>query len=780
MDRDRGTQLNLRDLPGVLRRRWALFLGVAGGVVAAVMLVTLLIPPQYETESSVRVRTDRMSGMAGRLAASGIEDALPMASALPLSDLGGDVQTEIGVLGSRRILEAVADSLALHVSLSRPRREFRTEVLEVLDGAGEEAPRGVYTLRREGDGTYSVSASGTREEVELPERVRIGEPFRIGPMAFRLVPELEEDPPRVVRFHVRPFRRMITRLRRDVKIEREDMGSRLVAVRYRHTDPHLAKAFVNGTVERFMDYSLSEAVSDSRREARILEDQVARYAEQLEEVEDRLRAYQEQERLVVPEEQAIAQVERIAELQVERDIVAVERQALAGLLREVGEVAGTELAGPAFRRLATFPSFIGNEAVQQLLSTLTALENERSQLLVRRTEANIDVRRVDERIREIERQLYTLASDYLQSLDLHLASSRAALDEFEAELELMPGVELEYTRLVRDRRMLTEIYLILQGRLTEARVQEAIDDARVRIVDTGVIEDRPAFPRPAIIFVLSVVLGMMTATFTVVAAETTSPFVRTRRELEEAGDGPLLGAVPLMAGARRRGRKAERAELVTRSDPWSPGAESFRALALSILSADPAPRTIVVAGHEAGAGRTTVAANLAAALAEQGLRVALVDGDLRSGNLHEVFREAREPGWPALAVAGGPARDAGRRVELRDGGASLMLFPAGVASAHPLEVLSSTKVARFLTGLAEAHDVVVIDTPPLEEGHDAAVLGGIADGVVLVAREGRTRKDRLAEAAQTVARSRGKVLGTVLNGTDGGRGRKGRLRSRKG
>lgn len=771
--RTRGSELNLRELPGVFRRRWTLLLGVTGGVFLAVALLIFLIPAQYESEASVRVRVEEMSGMAGRLAGAGssLEDAFPLAGALSLPELGGaDVTTEIGILGSRRILEAVADSLALHVSLSRPRGEFRTEVLEVIR-AGEDAPRGTYTLRRQGDGTYRASSRGTRDEVSLPDRVSIGEDFRVGPMTFRLNPELAEDPPSVVRFSVTPFRRMMNRLRRDVRIERADAGSRLVAVRYRHNDPHLAQALVNGTVSRFMDYSLTEATGDSRREARILEEQVSRYAEDLRTVEDRLRAYQEQERLVAPEEQAIAQVERIAELQVGHDLMEVERQALAELLREVrGRAAGHDPGTPGdsaespYRRLATFPSFITNEAVQQLLNTLSALENERSQLLVRRTEQNVDVRRVQDRIREVEGQLHALAGNYLESLNVQLASSRASLDRFQAELEQMPGVELEYTRLLRDRRLLTEIYLVLQARLTEATIQEAIDDARVRVVDLGVVEDRPAFPRPEIILVLGALLGLMMGTFSVVAAETTSPYVRSRSDAHEAAGTPVLGALPLFSAGGGRGRKKALGGLIARTDPWDPGSEGFRALALSLLTRDPAPKVVAVAGAEGGEGRTTVAANLGVAFAHQGLRAAVVDGDLRGGDLHELFHEPREPGWTSAVVSGRALEEVVREVDLGSAPGALDLLPAGTLPSHPSEVLGSGKVVGFLDDLRGRYDVVVVDTPALEQGHDGAVLAGLADGALLVAREGRTRRERLSEAAEAVRRSRGTVLGVVLNG----------------
>src|SRR5690606_8974736 len=147
---------------------------------------------------------------------------------------------------------------------------------------------------------------------------------------------------------------------------------------------------------------------------------------------------------------------------------------------------------------------------------LSNLENQRAELLTRRTEANVDVRAIDGRIREIEEQIHTMASEYLEGLDRQIASAETALGEFGDQLGAVPAVELEYARLVRDQRLLSEVYLSLRAQLPQAQVQEAVDDAQARIVDLGVIEDRPAFPRRSITFALAGMMGLMVGLFTVV------------------------------------------------------------------------------------------------------------------------------------------------------------------------------------------------------------------------------------------------------------------------
>jgi capsular exopolysaccharide synthesis family protein len=758
--------MHLRDLGTALVQRARLLAGVTLGVTFGVIVLTLLITPVYESEASLRVKMDASGGLGSSLV-SGLSEMSDVAESLPLgfSLPGGlgetDVQTEIGVLGSRRILESLADSLALHVSLSRPWGGFRTHVLRVFS-AGEDAPQGTYTLRRQSDGTYSVRARGTRERVELPARVRIGEPFDVGPMRLALVDSLAADPPSVVRFEVKPFRRMMRSLRRQVKIERSGQGSRLIEIRYRNADPYLAQGLVNGMVHDFVDYSLSTSQSDSRRRVEILDEEVRHYRTRLAEAESLLQSFQERARVIAPEEQATQQVRRIAEIQVLHDAAQVERDALANVLA----VVEARPVGPSgetpYRSLASFPSFLTNQGVQQLLLALSDLENQRTQMLVRRTEVNADVRALNGRIREIEEQLHSLATEYLDGLEEQIASTGRALLQFGAELESIPAVELEYVRLTRDQRLLSEVYVILHAQLVDAQVQQAIDDAQVRVVDQGVIEDRPAFPRRSITFALAGIMGLMVGLFTVVSVETSNPTVRTSADAMRITGTPVLARVPWMRGRRNGPERA----LVLREAPAHAAAEKIRALALQVRSGNPPPRVVVLAGMTAREGRSTLAANVAIALARQGARTALLEADLRSPVLGRWFgvRDAR--GWPEVAAIGEEIASVARRVEEGATGGFLDLFAGGHVAQHPLEVLVSKRVPALLESLRSAYDVVIVDTPPLAAGHDGAVMARIADASILVARAHEADEAGLGAAAEALRRE-GKVLGVVLNGVRG-------------
>lgn len=742
--------LKLTDLLGAFRRRWMLSLGILVATLAFVLSLTIALSPQFESEASVHVGIERSGG-------SGLGVISSLAEALP-SDLGVsipgeiDVATEIGLIRSRRILAAVAMELGLHVELLRPWRAFRTEVLRVIH-ADETAPEGVFTLTREEDDRYSVSAEDLEKTVILPEGIGTGTPFSIGSLALEIRPVPPDSLPPTIRFRVHPFRRVIQKLRRDLEVQREDPGSRLVSLRYRHPDPHLAQRLVNGVLDEFLAYSEDVDQGDRGRRLETLTEETERYGALLARAERELQRFQEDQQIIHTEEQAIQQVRRMAEVSVQRDALIVERDALARFLDDVsaGEPAETadRLETP-YRRLATFPSFLANAAVQDFLSTLTELENARSELLVRRTESNLDVVRIQSRIQELERELHSLAVDYQGALETQILSTEAILEEMGEEMEAIPAVELEYARRSRERRLYSEVYLTLQARLAEAQVEAAMENLRARVVDRGTLSDRPAFPRLDINLALGSLLGLLLAIFGVVLVETTRPVLRSTRDARAQTGVDVLGVVP----ALHRWWDFRSSPLLLWRQPGHVAAEGFRSLAAVILEDKRPPGIILVTSPDRREGRTTVALNLAAALAEQGPRTALVDGDLRNGSLEKVLSMGKGHGWVAAASTRQLEEpDEARPEPVVDVGTGFDFFPAGPSESHPLSILPSEGVRSFLRWLSREYEAVVIDTPSLGEARDATFLARFADVVILVSQLGRTTKDDLREAVAVLSQA---------------------------
>jgi tyrosine-protein kinase Etk/Wzc len=762
--------LRLQDLwHTLLRNRW-LVLAVTIATVALAGLVTWRQDPVYQTEATLWI--DDKGGKASMLG-----ELAPM--------LGGDqgkLETEMVVLRSRQIAEPVVDSLGLHVVLEEPAAR-RDKVIRLLE-APRDAFVAAYELEREEGGTYTVTVDGGRSPEGLPQRVRAGEPFELGGVRLELRQARGGTPPERIRLRVRPFRKVVSEFRGEVDVSRQDLDAQIVTVGYRSTDPGWAAAVPNSLMGSFMRYKARTSKSESQSAVVFLREQVAYYEAQLNAAEDRVQAFRERQQVVNLADQGLQQVQRLAEMQARRDEMRAERDALAELL---GRVERGQGESARYRQLASFPVFLANRAVQDILQALTQLENQRAELLTRRTEENVDVRGVQGRIEELEEQLHQTARNYLQSLDTQIASLDATLARFGSQLETVPAREIQFARLGRQKDLLEEVYTLLHTRLKEAEIQQAMVPGDVRVIDDALVPEEPVSPRPMRNLVLATLLGIAFGVGIAFFREAMDTKVRTKEDADAATAGmPMLGMIPRIraaAGPNGNGRAAagagrfrrtdgepgsEEQRLITLRSPQSPASEAFRAFRTNIIFAgvERAPQVLVMTSAMPGDGKSTSSANLAVTLAQQGTRTLLVDADMRKGLLHQVFGVRQNPGLTHVLLSRSSLDDAVQEVDLGDTEGSLHLLPSGVFPPNPAELIGSDRMRRLLAELRERYEAIVIDAPPLNLVTDAAILGTLADATVMVVRTGITEKRALNHAAAQLYHLRVPVGGVVLNDID--------------
>lgn len=771
-------ELSIRDVWNVLlRNRWRVLLVALATVVLGAAYVWTQ-DPVYESGATLQIDTEA-SGF------SLLTELSPLAGAAGAAG-GASIETELLVLQSRRIAEQVVDSLDLHVVLLEPALP-RTEMLTVL-----QAPRAVltrtYRFEYRDDGAYAVSATEPRRDPVEVGTARLGEPVRLDSLILVLSADLRLDPPAELVVRVRPFRSAVEDFQRTVQASRPSREVQIVTVGYRHRDPVLTAAAANATAQLYIRHRSRASKGETRGTIEFLREQVAVYETQLRSAEAQLRAYREQAQVISPKEEATEQVRRLAELQAQRDALQADRDALAKLLTDIRQQPPTTQGGQSpYRQLAAFPIFLANPAVQNMLQSITELENERAQLLVRRTPDNVDVRGIDRRIAEIEMQLYQTATSYLESLNSQIASADANLGRFGNQLEQIPARELEFSRLLREQSLLAELYTLLQTRLKDAEIREAVTPLDVQILDPALVPEEPVSPRPLRTLLLALLVGLVLGTGFAFARETMDTKIRTEADARAVGGGvAVLGLIP-RGGSRsvamRRLRGRERVvvaapnaflgrDLVARTAPTSVPAEAYRTLRtnLTFASLDAPPRAIVVTSASEGDGKSTTAANLAVILAQQGARTLLVDADLRRGGLHEVLGTSREPGLTHVLADQASLDAAVRPVEVGPGGEVLHFLPAGAFPPDPTRLLGSERMRKLLAELRERYDTVILDTPPLTVVTDAALVGRSVDTTLVVARAGVTEKEALQRTLAQLRHVQAPVGGLVLNDAemDGG------------
>jgi len=285
----------------------------------------------------------------------------------------------------------------------------------------------------------------------------------------------------------------------------------------------------------------------------------------------------------------------------------------------------------------------------------------------------------------------------------------------------------------------------------------------VTVFDPAHADPDPVSPKPIRNVALAAFLGLALGLIGGFLREHFDRALRTREAVERAFGVPVIGQIPF---ARVRGRDQRRVAW----ESFGEIAEAYRALRanLQYLGVKRPLRTILVTSAAPEQGKTTVAANLAVAIARSGASTAVIEADLRrprlaealgtpaaGGGLTSVLVGAAEPASVALEVE--PPVDLGPSL-----GGRLALLPSGPLPPNPSELLSSFQMRDLLEQLGREHEYVVIDSPPLLLVSDALELARMVDGVVLVARRNRASTDEAREIRALVERLDVHLLGVVF------------------
>lgn len=284
-------------------------------------------------------------------------------------------------------------------------------------------------------------------------------------------------------------------------------------------------------------------------------------------------------------------------------------------------------------------------------------------------------------------------------------------------------------------------------------------------LDVAALPTDPISPNVGLAVVFGLVGGLLLSYAAALLRYHLDRRLRSAAEIERLFDVPVIGSLPLdrrLSGAPASTLlDAESLELPVSGGQSHAFTEALRGLRTNMrfIDVDNPPRIIVVTSSVASEGKSTVVGNLALAMAGAGDPVVVVDGYLRRPRIAAIFNLV--PGVGVTNVLTGQAK---LSEVLQDWGEleNLSVLGAGPTPPNPSELLGSEAMKQMLKTLS-AQATVLIDAPPLLAVTDAVVLSRLADGVIVVARAGRTTQDELAQAFGNLRRVNAPILGTVLN-----------------
>ena len=397
---------------------------------------------------------------------------------------------------------------------------------------------------------------------------------------------------------------------------------------------------------------------------------------------------------------------------------------------------------------------------------------QRSSEVTRYTTDGSQVRNLDRQIRESQDNIRKRTVTYLTNLDEQLASLRPRIQLALGRMNKVPEQLIEYAKLERTRHIVEEMMTLVQGRLKEAQIQEAVQDSTASVLDEAVNPNKQGGSSETLIFAVAVFSGLLVGVAVAFLRDWLDTTIRTEKDLANIVGVAVVGIIPnLQQQARSVGYRLPTPKDGDESKPaagreyQTPAAEAYRTLRtnLNYLTPPRPPRVIVVTSALPGDGKTTTVVNLAVTLAHQGQRVILIDAETRRGTVHDVFGIPPAPGFFDLMYGQASPGECIRRVQM-EGGGTIDVLPLGSSpSVNPADLLVAGRLQPLFERLRGQYDYVLIDTPPLNLFTDGALIGAHADALLLVARADKTDRDELKYAVQQLRNVQVTLAGTILN-----------------
>ncbi|MCP4578314.1 MAG: polysaccharide biosynthesis tyrosine autokinase, partial [Deltaproteobacteria bacterium] len=546
-------------------------------------------------------------------------------------------------------------------------------------------------------------------------------------------------------------------------------NSRLVDLSYEAKNPVLATQIVNTLAQAYMSQNLEIKLRAVKEAVSWLNKRVDEERKKVGEAEKALIQYKEKAGIITDFSNDIEQVtaQKLAQLNaqvVDAESVRVEAEtrynqamSLQGspdMLGSIPEVIQNELIGEInkmevelYKRMSELSKKYGKKHPR-----MVAIESELKTLANRKAKA-------------VNRVINSLRTQYRVALAKE-ESLKSAFNKQKQETLDLNKKAIQFSVLNREAQSARDMYDLLVKRFKETTLTEDMRTGNIRVVDRAEVPRSPVKPKKKLNLLLAIIVGLVAGIGLAFFFEYLDNTIKIPDEVKQHLRIPYLGPIPLVEEKdEKSGNRL--ADLVCLNAPKSTASESYRGIRTNILfsSAGAAPQVILVSSPGPREGKTMTATNLAITMAQSGSKVVLVDCDLRRPKIHRMFDLTKELGLTNLLVGNTKFGETVVHSKV----SNLDLIFSGPVPPNPSEMLGSDRMKEFIGELRKHYDRIILDSPPITAVTDAAILGKIVDGVVLVIRAGQTVREVAKNSVSQLHSVGANVLGAVLNAVDIGK-----------
>lgn len=555
-------------------------------------------------------------------------------------------------------------------------------------------------------------------------------------------------------------------------------NTRIIEIYYNSTDPQLAARVVNTLASTYVEQNFKTKFESTMQASDWLSKQLVDLQMKVETSQEKLVRYQKEHEILGTDEKQNIITEKLDELNREMTAAESDRMQKEAIYRQT-QSTDPEVVAAAI--IADASSGSSGSLLDKLREQQVSLKIQVAELSTQFGPSYPKVTQFNNQLKEIERQMQSetaKAVDHMRGQYLAALQRENMLrDSFEKqkqEANKLNESAIEYSLLKRDVDSNRTLYEGLLEKLKEAGVTAGLKSNNFRILSAARTPTAPFEPNIPRNLAFALVLGVISGVGLAFLLENMDNTVRTPEQAQAIAALPSLGMIPLGSKTGTRTSSGNRlaltsskeaVEMVTQVRPQSQMAESYRALRTSLLLSNlgAPPKVIMVTSARPQEGKTTTSINTAIVLAQKGVRVLLIDADLRRPSVHKTLGMGPRSGLSNVLTGSANLQQAITTTPVLT---NLSILPAGTPPPNPAELLASSNMRDVIAELREQYDHIVIDTPPTLSVTDAVVLSPRADATILVIRCGQTTKQALRRSRDILTQVNAHVAGVLLNAVD--------------
>lgn len=565
------------------------------------------------------------------------------------------------------------------------------------------------------------------------------------------------------------------------KLTTEIIGATdVIDVKYKHPDPKVSSEIVNTLMDVYVQEQIRGNQSEPVAAKEFIDRELPSVESRVTQAESEISNFREENEIVDLAEEKKGLVSSIGTLNQQISTTGSELQGIKAQSSSLQSQLGLDL-----NQAVAIDQLAGAPEVQSILDQLTQTESNLAQERQRFSEEHPSVISLNEKKNDLTQQLrgiiasaagqnvevsqgllrkddslkenqlekfITLKIDEL-NLQQQVASLYQSQQEYLKRANDIPRLEKKERELLRNAQAASTTYEKLLDNLQEVELAASQESSNADIVEYSAIPEKGSSGR-AMLLGLGVVLGAFLANLSVLLLEMQDRSLKTLAEIKKKFAYQTIGITPLEPPTYQN-------RIVTREEPDSFSSEVYRMIQanLKFLTSDKPPKVILVTSSVPEEGKSTVTANLAAAISQLGRNVLLIDGDLRRSSQHQLWDVSNNKGVKDVV-----ANQFSLASVVSQPMPNLSLLTSGLVNSNPLGLLDSPEMSDLVGRSRRDYDLILIDAPPLAVTADVLTLSKLVDGIVFVTRPGVVEQES-AELAQETLNSTGqKVLGMIING----------------